>query len=424
MKNLKHIILFVLALAAATAGAGMMERERGFRIGQRLTLRPNVSISYTYDTNVDCTKDAEPNNSWMINPNLGIVYLGDTWSLSAQLYYRYYASDTYVDRLNYHSYGETLNFRWVQEAKQDRGWGFILSQSYQHYTQNDDMMQSDGRGLHRDREQLQVSAALQRTINERWRGNVYANYYDLWYNNDYYKYAALYGWRRFSAGAEFGYTLSRWTELLVNGSYDWTRQDNNEEYRYAGGMGGSGARYGRTYGRDSSSYTVHIGVGTRATERISYRIMGGFSHYTYANQNLDDKFTYSLSANWKISDTMSMMALGSSYFQPSEREYGAALMVYNASIGLAKSFVRGKVTSSLDAAYRFETHEYAEYYEDDNYDETIATLRWRLDYDFNRYLTIFGQIEYQWEITSGASVRSNAYDYDRFRGTVGISLNY
>ena len=46
------IAVSVACACAAAATAEVMDRPVGFKIGQRLTLRPYVSMSATYDSNV------------------------------------------------------------------------------------------------------------------------------------------------------------------------------------------------------------------------------------------------------------------------------------------------------------------------------------------------------------------------------------
>ena len=42
----------------------------------------------------------------------------------------------------------------------------------------------------------------------------------------------------------------------------------------------------------------------------------------------------------------------------------------------------------------------------------------------NRFLQLFGRVEYQARMCDGGYVRGHNYDYDRFRGTVGMRLTY
>ena len=60
--NTKFSALAAALTASAsvlTASADMVDRPTGFKIGERMTLRPYVSLSYTYDSNVDSAKHAD-----------------------------------------------------------------------------------------------------------------------------------------------------------------------------------------------------------------------------------------------------------------------------------------------------------------------------------------------------------------------------
>ena len=199
---------------------------------------------------------------------------------------------------------------------------------------------------------------------------------------------------------------------LVGGNYQWYWQDN----------GGRSGDY--TYSRESRGVTVMGGIATRATERIEYRVLGGWSRFKFADgAGTINGWTYQFSGKWQISDTLNAMVLGSSYYQPSEYQYATAIKVHTISGGLGKSFVRGKVTSTLDMAFRREAHEYSQSSAND-YDRDIWTARVGLNYVLNRFVTLFGRVEYQFSDTHGEKVGGHYYDYDRWRATVGMRLTY
>jgi hypothetical protein len=85
--------------------------------------------------------------------------------------------------------------------------------------------------------------------------------------------------------------------------------------------------------------------------------------------------------------------------------------------------VRGKLNATLDLNYRREKHDYT-VSRDYSYDDDIITARLGLNYTLNRFLQLFGRIEYQTLMCDGGNVRGHNYDYDRFRGTVGMRLTY
>jgi hypothetical protein len=166
------------------------------------------------------------------------------------------------------------------------------------------------------------------------------------------------------------------------------------------------------------------GVGSRATERISYRLLVGWSCFEYAEGVDDlDGWTYQISGNWKISDTWNTMLLASSYYQPSEREFGSAMRVDSVSWGLAHSLIRGKMTASIDVNYRREECEYS-YDSRYAYTDNVLTGRIALNYSINRYLQLFGRVEYQSNMADGENRYRRTWDYDRFRGTIGLRLTY
>ena len=377
----------VVSASVLTASADMVDRPTGFKIGERMTLRPYVSLSYTYDSNVDSAKHSKDGSTWVVNPGLGAEYKGDNWELAGRAWYRYHAYNRYSHQLNESSFGENLTFKWTDSLPNEKGWSLLLSEAFSQIAQDDDMSEHGGKGLGRDRKTFQAGAVLERRINERWHAAVEGSYYYLDYDNDVKSYAPLYGWRRAVAGCEIGYAAS--------------------------------------YSDESRGWTVMAGLGTRATERIEYRILTGWSRFEYAEGDADDidGWTYQLSAKWKISDTWNTMLLAASYYQPSEREICSAIRVDSISWGLAHSMVRGKLNATLDLNYRHETHEYS-YTRGYDYDDDIITARIGLNYTLNRFLQIYGRLEYQTDMCDGGNVRGHNYDYDRFRGTVGMRLTY
>ncbi|MBQ6137595.1 MAG: outer membrane beta-barrel protein [Kiritimatiellae bacterium] len=417
----KSYLASAVAFAAICAQAGDMDRENGIMIGERLTIRPYVSLSYTYDSNVDSSKHGTDGSQWVVNPGFDAIYLAQNWMIDAAAWYQYHAYNHYSSQLNESGYGESLKWNWANSKSDEKGWKAMFSERFEQISQDDDMSDRHGRGIGRDRKEFHADGVIQRRINEYWHGSAIGNYYLLDYDNNMQKYATLYGWKRALAGAEFGYAPTKWTDFIIHANYQWYWQDNDEDseadYR-------EGSRRGRPVHSDSRGWTVMGGLAGHVSEKITYRLLGGWSRFEYGDGTKDiDGFTYEGSADWQIDSTLHMLALASSYYQPSEREYGAALKVYTASLGLGKSFVKGKVNGTLDLAYRHETHEYTEYAEDD-YDEDIWIFRLGLNYKINRYVGLFGRVEYQTEETSNGGARGHEWDYDRWRGTVGVRLTY
>ncbi len=416
--NAKNTLLFSFLGLAATASAGFMDQPGGINISDRLTLRPYVSLSYTYDSNIDSSKHSKSGSQWVVNPGADLEYLADNWSLVGSAYYQYHAYQNYSRQQNESSYGESLKFSWSDPS--ERGWSLQFTETFRQISQDDDMSDSGGRGIGRDRKELTANGVVQKLLNSHWRTAAMGDYYLLDYDNNSDKYAALYGWKRATAGGEIGFAPSPWTDFIFNASYQWYWQDNDRNRDNL-----DSAVRGRRISSDSKGYSVMVGLGSRATEKISYRLLGGWSVFEYGGGAADcDGFTYQASAQWKVSDTFNVMLLGSSYYQPSEREYGSAVKASTVSLGVSKSFVRDKLTATLDFAFRNEENEYSEYASHD-YGENIWTTRVGLNYRLNRLFSVYGRIEYQTEESDGGGTgRGHYYDYDRWRGTVGVRLTY
>ena len=410
--NTKSMLFLSAVAVASAASADVMDRPQGIKIGERMTLRPYVALSYTYDSNVDSTKHSKAGSQWLVRPGASFDYVDENWSLVGSAYYEYHAYEHYSHQLNQSSFGETLNFNWANARADEKGWRVKFSETFRQIAQDDDMSNSGGRGIGRDRKEFKADGIIERRLNAYWRAAAIGDYYLLDYDNDVEKYANLYGWKRAVAGGEIGYAPTKWTDLILQANYQWYWQDNGGTY------------YNRSIRSNSKGWSVLAGLGSHATEKITYRVLGGWSHFEYAEGVKDcDGFTYQVSANWKVDHTLSLMLLGSSYYQPSEHEYGSAIKVNSLSIGIAKSFVRGKVNGTLDLAYRNEHHVYT-MYGDNDYDQNIYTARIGVNYVLNRFFSLFGRVEYQTCDTSGESIGGHYYDYDRFRGTVGVRMTY
>lgn len=411
----KLAVLAVAGVMAAGAYAEIVDRPTGIKIGQRMTLRPYVSLSVSWDSNVAGTHSNSRNDGdvlWTVNPGLSLDYRADTWSLLLTGYYNYHAymkhenSNTH----NHHTYGETLRWNWSNMKGVERGWSLMLSETFQQIAMTDDMSYGNGTSYSADRYQLTVNGAAQHRFNEQWHADFDASYYLLDYRNDTGNTGmpALFGWQRWTAGAGLGFAPSKWIDLLGHVGYQGYKQDNTSTTRT---------------GSESYGYTAQVGFGSYATERISYRALAGWSRFEYGKTSTSDGFIYTLTGNWKISDTLHTMLMASSYYQPSERERSSVSRVDAVSWGLGKSLVRRKLNATVDLTYRHETHEATRGGSID-YALDVATARAGLHYAVNRFWTGFVTAEYQRSINSESDRKSGYCDYDRWRLTMGVRLTY
>ena len=412
------LVLGAVAFASLTAEAEVLDRPSGFKIGERLTLRPYVALSLTYDSNVDANYSRQGQDGkkddflWTISPSLWMHYNGENWSMILSGFYgwhQYFDSDH--QNYNQHNFGEDLRVNWANSTAGEKGWTLILGESYQQITGADDMTLDGGQNYSSDSQQFQLAGSVQRQFNQYWHGDVNASYYWLNYDNDARNRYSYYGWDRILVGAEAGFAPSKWTDILLNGSWQHYNQDNME---------------GSNYPDTSQGLTFQGGLGSYMTERISYRLLAGWSQFDFGDgASKANGFVYTVSGNWKIGETWNTMLLGSSYYQPSERQYATATRVDAVSWGIAKVMVRGKLRATFDIRYRHEAHEYALGNNSDyDYNLDIWTGRLGLDYTICRFLNVFANVEYQKSMNDEAEKRGGAYDYDRWRATIGLKLQY
>lgn len=420
--NLLKSGVFAVAVAGVSiAGAEVMDRPTGIKIGERMTLKPYISLGAAYDDNVDSARDGGSDVTWHINPGLSLEYKAENWSLAGNLYYQFNqyskshrngSSSSY----SYHSFGQDLTYHWTDSTPGNPGWSLMINERYRRINQVDDMSTNGGYNYNGNRDDFNISGALERRFASGIHGDVNTQYNLIDYEDSGDAYNGCYGWQTWSVGTELGWALSQWTDLMIAGRYHGYRQDNTKNSQ--------AYDVDRGYSRESEGYTIHAGIGSYATEKITYRFMGGISEFRYAGgAHTSDGFTYSAGANWKITDRWDTMLLASSYYQPNEREYAAASRVDSVSWGLAHTMIRGKLSATFDIVYHRETREYdgTGYYD---YDLDVATYRLGLRYTINRFVGLFANGEYRMSMPSGSSARGDVYDYDRFRVTVGVRLTY
>lgn len=414
----KSIYGMVICAAAVSTGAfadnaSESNKPQGFRfLDGRLTIKPYVSLSYTYDSNIDTTRRSTSDSIFCVQPGADFVWRGERWELTGDLWYRYNAYCKYNNTMGENSYGEYLKYTWSNVSEEGRGWNLMLAERYALINQSDSLTAGDGRGIWRDRERFDFSGTLERRFNDRWHAAAQGQYDWIDYKNDKGKYAPLYGWSQWSAGLDAGYAASKWTDLIVAGGYSHYLQKKARSYDHR-------------YSNESEVYTIQGGIGTHATEKITYRVLGGVSWLDYGGHGgTDCGWTYSLTANWRITRQLQASVLGSSFYQPSERSLGQAVKVYSISGGLSYLTLGDRMTLTADVAYRKEDNVYNDRWltAGNDFGEDILSARLGANYTFNRWVSVFANLCWEEEWADGRA--SHDYDYDRFRFTLGLRLHY
>ena len=398
-------VLACLVIVLSTSRS-MAQESRGFKFNN-LTVSPYVNLEAAYDSNVNYNRGSggggrsgqqeEVSDTILtFSPGVDLTYNGNEWGLAGNAWYGY---DRYTDedQLNADRYGESLKF-WRESAK---GWRVVLGESYVKSAQNDSLMDG-GNGLWRDREQVDLTGAVSYQLSEKTGLTLSGMYSDLSYQNDKDQNAApLYGWQEYTLGLEVARKLTEKSNLLLSGSY--------QEYISDGATGG--------VSDNSSGYTLQAGIGSRATERITYRALVGASVFDYAGGDQLMGTTYSLDGSWIINKKLAASVAGSSYFQPSERESNQAMQVSVLSAGLTYRPMR-KLTARLDGAVRREENQYSNGRMPAS-TEDMFSIRARADYQLRRNVTVYGGVEYEKENSD-----STLYGFDRYRGSMGLNFRY
>lgn len=370
------------------------ESDRGFHFNN-LQISPFVNLQYKYDSNVDTDSREYSDSSFSVNPGVDLKYVGNNWGLKGNAFYGYEWYHDYED-LDAERYGESLQF-W---AESEKGWKFVLGQRYLADQQTDSILDG-GRGIWRDREQFDVNSALDYKISELHGIRLAAAYSSLDYKRTNGKYVPMYGWDEWTATLELSRKISEKSNFLVSGGIQSYESD------------------GATRGTDSRSmgYNLMAGIGSRATERITYRMMTGASFFDYAKSEMETGWRYSVDVNWLINRKLAFSLAGSSYFQPSEREQNQAQEVYTLSGGLTYRPFR-KLSTSFDLAYRREEDQYGQGDTDDQF-----STRLRADYDWIRTrdfsVDLYASVEYLKRYSD-----DSYYEYDRFVGMLGMRIFY
>ena len=164
------------AVAAVSASAEMMDRPVGIRIGQRMTLKPYLSLSASYNSNVAGNADGSEDVIWTVNPGLTLEYLGEQLKLTGNVWYQYnaYSKESNSSYYDYHGYGEELTGRWTDSLPGEKGWALMLSEQYLCVNQASEYTDSEGRDYNSDHNQFRFAGALQRRFSNHLHADVNA----------------------------------------------------------------------------------------------------------------------------------------------------------------------------------------------------------------------------------------------------------
>jgi Putative beta-barrel porin 2 len=324
----------VLFLTSLVVPMGVLaQKSEGLRFGN-FKLSPYVSLDASYDSNIRLQKNELDDVVYRLNPGLDAEFNGTDWGILGNAWYAYDLYQKY-DVLNASRYGEDLEM-YVESLK---GWKFRMGERYYFSNQNDSNLTGDGSGVWRNRHQFDVHGLMAYEINERLSVGLNAMYTDNWFDSDTEKYQPLYGWSSAQVGAEVDYGITKKTGLILNGSY--------QMYETEGSLPGEDDT--------STGYSVNVGVGSRLTERLKYRLLVGGNVYSYADETTISP-ALNGSISWQMSQRWALTVASATYYQPSETTRGQAKNIWSLSAGLSYKPTE-RISMTADIVYRYENNE-------------------------------------------------------------------
>jgi outer membrane scaffolding protein for murein synthesis (MipA/OmpV family) len=393
--RIAHTTKTLLLIAGLLPLGVFAQRSDGLRFGN-FKVSPYVSLDASYDSNIRLQVDDEDDVIYRLSPGVDAQYRGTDWGLTGNAWYSYDLYQKHTE-LNAHRYGEELEL-YVESLK---GWKFLLGERYNFSNQNDSLLTDGGSGVWRNRHQFDLNAMISYAFSEKLSAGLTGMYTDNWFDSNATKYQELYGWSSAQVGAEIDYALTPQTGLLLDGSYQYYKSD-------AEVAGESNT---------SDGFSLMAGFGSRLTERIKYRILGGINVYSYADETLVSP-ALNATVSWMMSQRWALTVASATYFQPSETDQGQSKNVWSLSGGVSYK-PTDRIDMTTDLVYRREENEtMADAIATEDYVTDQYSVRYRASYWFIQYASVYAAAEYTFQSNEIQD------DWDRIRISLGCMLRY
>ena len=394
-----------LAVAAASAQDALSpDRQYGVNVGQA-NISPYVHMGYFQDDNPDFVRKGEKDgkfatrkdydsSGYNMHPGVDLKIPGNDVSLTGNAFYSFehYEADFMENR---EDWGESLKFTYNAPRDLD----ISLNEFYK-YVREDD----EDAVRWNDRYQLGAGASVHKGIGEKTGASVTASYSDIDYDNEF-----LYDRSSYNLGARLSRAVTDKMNVQVSGHYTGSESD---------GQDGT-----------ADTWTALVGVSSRVTEKINYDLNVGYHLYSGFGDD-DEKSTvaYSGTIGWRATDKFAMHLSGSSEFHPAEDEAANSIRSYRVGLGATyRPIERWLFTARLG-------------YADEDYTKRVGggansimddriTGRKRHDGFYSASLGASFALAKFASVNAGFVYSLNdstieAYEYDRWRATVGLTLRY
>ncbi|MGI6098997.1 MAG: outer membrane beta-barrel protein [Lentisphaerae bacterium] len=431
--------LALIGLMACVSRTAAAEEEGGIWVGP-LNLSPTLSVGVFYDSNPDevnenrkrlmeeeVGKRYDSAEGFNIQPGLNFRLPGNGWSLSGRLTYTYEDDNSDFTR-SPKDWRESVKF----EGETDGGTSWSLGQSAQQisYQQFDEFSQDD-------RFSFGVYGSLGRRLTEKNSLIAGASYRFTDYEDDY-----LYDSSDQNYSLTYKHQLTEKTDGLLSLEYGINSADFDEVG--SDEHPGTGPRRRLNVDIEDATYiTGSVGLGSRATEKLRYQATVGLTafndhEYKYPeNPELDYdpdteySFSYNMGMAWTPTERFKLNLSGQSSYESAEDVRNSSLLAYTLSCSASYRFFTRLVLSG-GAAYRYE--DYTRDITEDEVDlfrgtDVAGKGKSRQDDQFNLFAGLtFGVTRYASFYLNGLYTVTESsiddFDYDRYRITAGVALQY
>lgn len=422
-------------LSIAAAGAAAMalavpehaaEQHVGVWIGD-LNVSPYVQAGYARSDNTYAARRQKKDemeahsvkndkaDGYFVRPGFNIGLPRPDWTLTGNAYYdtvRYSNSDAEdVD-----NWGETLRLA----GETDGGTGWRLNESVRFVDLNEDeslYSEPTYKYSTRDRTESTFGGSFSRRLTERSSLSLGAHLGMTDYDSE-----LLYDYRTYGGNVGYAHKLTERTDWTLNASHSESEQKDNSDKMHVDSK--------------TKSTSVSLGAKSHQTERLDFNVSGGVLFHEGSKRS-DGKsrdntvFTYTVGANWRGSERLTLRIYGTGRYDPAEDL--DCNEVDSKSIGVSASYrLFRRVKVSAGASYCREEYERKvskvtaangnPYSTDDRgtkREDDIVSLSASISYTLTNFASVYASYSY-----SETSSSISDFDIDRTRIRVGGMLRY
>jgi hypothetical protein len=382
-------VLFIGAQVARAEPLDLVTPSAGLH-WKGLTVSPFAEVLYFYDSNYDrVDQGGESNHGPSLRSGFDFSYGGNRHKWAGQFWYQW---EKYMGegRLDSNQWREKIGY--LYETPQgtvlrvDHYWGEIYQSDFE-------------RGLWEDRREFALNASIARVLTPKTRIQLDLGSEDVKYKNE-----ALYDWRQYSADLSVARVLTPKSDVFVGVGTALEESESSSGF--------------------SKSYRVNMGLASRATEKVTYRVAVGGEVFdpTGSNESMTLAPYYQLGATWRASRKWSWSASGQGQHQNSEETAGNYGVVYTFGLGSTYQPNR-RVSVATKALWRCDVNEIQVV------DPATGNLTDRVDNEFgirtdlNYRLNKYASLRLGGEAVAQVST-IDANEYKRFRMDMGLNLRY